>query len=84
MAHSDEKSVRATVSRFSALHYVFDVPVEPHGVMFSWSQPDTLVPPEGQPPEEPRSAKSATDRVWNLVGRNMAVALGPTLRENLK
>jgi hypothetical protein len=54
-------------------------PVEsPAGAVFSRSQPDAPEPPQDQPPEEPQVVKSATGRVWDLVGRNMTVALGPT------
>jgi hypothetical protein len=41
------------------------------------------VSPQGQPPEEPRSAKSVADQVWNLVGHDMAVALGPNPSQEL-
>jgi hypothetical protein len=39
--------------------------------------------PQGQPPEEPRVAKSATERVWDLVGCNTVVALGSNLPQEL-
>jgi hypothetical protein len=43
--------------------------------MFSWSQPDAPALPQDQP----QAVKYATDRVWDLVDRNMAVALGSNL-----
>jgi hypothetical protein len=84
MAHSDKQSVRTTMLRFGSLNFVFDGPVEsPNGVVFSWSQPDVPVLPQDQPPEEQWAVKSATDRVWDLVSRNMAVALGPNPSQEL-
>jgi hypothetical protein len=77
MARSDEQLMRTTVLRFGSLDFIFDSPVEsPTGVVFSRSQPDAPALPQGQLPEESRAAKSAADRVWDLVGCNMAVALG--------
>jgi hypothetical protein len=84
MAHSDEQPMRATVLRFGSLDFAFDVLVEsPAGVVFSRFQPEASASPQGQPPEEPRSAKSVADQVWNLVGHDMAVALGPNPSQEL-
>jgi hypothetical protein len=41
------------------------------------------VSPQSQPPEEPRAAKSAADRVWDLFDQNMAVALGSNPSQEL-
>jgi hypothetical protein len=78
MAHSDEQLVRATVLHFGSMNFIFDGLVEsPNVTLFSRTQVNAPVLPQGQSPEESRSMKSAVDRVWNLVGRDMAVALGP-------
>jgi hypothetical protein len=64
MAHSDEQPVHSTVLRFSVLDFVFNGPVEsPAGVVFSQSQPDAPVLPQGELHEEPQSTKSTADRV---------------------
>jgi hypothetical protein len=84
MVHADERPERTTMLRFGSLDFVFDGPVEsPAGAVFSRSQPDAPAPPQDQPHEEPQVVKSATDRVWDLVGRNMAVALGPNPSQEL-
>jgi hypothetical protein len=62
------------------MEFIFDGPLESTvGAVFSQSQPDVPAPPQDQPPEEPQPVKSADDRVWDLVGRNMAVAVGPNM-----
>jgi hypothetical protein len=78
MAHSDEQSTRTTVLCFGSLDFVFDGLVKSlAGAMFSWSQPDVHAPPQDQPLEELQVVKYVADRIWDLVGRNMAVTLGP-------
>jgi hypothetical protein len=84
MTHSDEQSVRTTVLRFGSLDFVFNGSVElPAGAVFSRSQPEAPVSPQDQPPKEPRTVKSAADRVWDLVVRNMVIALGPNPSQEL-
>jgi hypothetical protein len=69
--------VCGTVLCFGSLDFVFDGPVEsPAGAVLSLFQPDAPVPPQVYQPEEPRSTKSAADRVWDLVGCDMASGLG--------
>jgi hypothetical protein len=41
------------------------------------------MPPQDQLLEEPQEAKSAADRVWDLISRNMEVALGLNLSQEL-
>jgi hypothetical protein len=62
MAHPNEQPMHSTVLRFGSLYFAFDGAVEsPAGAVSSRSQSDTAAPPQGQPPEEPRAAKSAAD-----------------------
>jgi hypothetical protein len=76
--------VRATVLCFGFLDFVLDNPVEsPARAVFSRSQPDAPTLPQGQPPEDSWLAKFAADQDWNLVGRDMAVTLGPNLSQEL-
>jgi hypothetical protein len=66
--------------RFGSLDFVFNGLVEsPARTVFSRSQPDAPASPQVQPSQEPQAVKSTADRVWDLVGRNMAFALGPNL-----
>jgi hypothetical protein len=84
MAHSDEQLVRDTVLHFVSLDFIFDGPFEsPAITAFSCSQPDAPVLPQVQRPKEPWSTKSVTDRVWNLVGHDMAADLGPNPSQEL-
>jgi hypothetical protein len=84
MSHSDEQLVRGTMLRFGSLDFVFNGPVEClAGAMFKHSQPNAPVPLQVEQPEEPRSTKSAADRVWNLVGHDMAAGLGLNLSQEL-
>lgn len=77
-AHSDVQSVPGTVLLFGLLNFVFDGLVESSaGVIFAHSQPDTLVSAQGGKLEEPRYVKSRTNRVLDLIGRDMAADLGP-------
>jgi hypothetical protein len=70
--------------RFGTLYFVFDGPVKsPIEAVFSRCQPNMHAPVQGQSPEVPRAVKSAADRVWDLVGRNMVIALGPNLFQEL-
>jgi hypothetical protein len=84
MAHSDEQPVRGTMLHFGSLNFIFDDPVDsPTGAVFSRSRPDALVLPQGQLHEESQSTKSTADWVWNLVGSDMAVTLGPNPSQEL-
>jgi hypothetical protein len=49
----------------------------PTGAVFTNSQPDACVSPQVEQPGELRSAKSAANRVWELISLDMAVGLVP-------